>query len=83
MPQVSRLNRDDSEIGCLLSQENVCCFNLSEPSGRDDFHIRRGEWGQHKFLWCCFWFNGPLRQYFSLYRAVSQREKEGRKDRGK
>ena len=21
-----------------------------------------------------FWFNGPLRQYFSLYRAVSQRE---------
>ena len=20
-----------------------------------------------------FWFNGPLRQYFSLYRAVSQR----------
>ena len=25
----------------------------------------------------CFWFNGPLRQYFSLYRAVS---KEG--DRG-
>ena len=24
----------------------------------------------------CFWFNGPLRQYFSLYRAVSQREGE-------
>ena len=23
---------------------------------------------------CCFGFNGPLRQYFSLYRAVSQRE---------
>ena len=22
----------------------------------------------------CFAFNGPLRQYFSLYRAVSQRE---------
>ena len=30
----------------------------------------------------CFGFNGPLRQYFSLYRAVSQeREKEKRKDR--
>ena len=27
-----------------------------------------------------FGFNGPLRQYFSLYRAVSQREGE-RKDR--
>ena len=30
----------------------------------------------------CFKFNGPLRQYFSLYRAVSQRdEKEERNDR--
>ena len=24
----------------------------------------------------CFGFNGPLRQYFSVYRAVSQREGE-------
>ena len=24
----------------------------------------------------CFGFNGPLRQYFSLYQAVSQREGE-------
>ena len=24
----------------------------------------------------CFGFNGPLRQYFSLYRAVSKREGE-------
>ena len=31
----------------------------------------------------CFGLNGPLRQYFSLYRAVSQREakKEKRNDR--
>ena len=29
-----------------------------------------------------FGFNGPLRQYFSLYRAVSQREGEkGKEDR--
>ena len=26
-----------------------------------------------KWLVGCFEFNGPLRQYFSLYRAVSQR----------
>ena len=35
-------------------------------------------------LVCCFGFNGPFRQYFSLYRAVSQREggiKEERKNR--
>ena len=30
------------------------------------------------FLAGCFGFNGPLRQYFSLYRAVSQREGERR-----
>ena len=31
-----------------------------------------------KFGWLvgCFGFNGPLRQYSSLYRAVSQREGE-------
>ena len=30
----------------------------------------------HGWLVGCFGFNGPLRQYFSLYRAVSQREGE-------
>ena len=29
----------------------------------------------------CVRLNGPLRQYFSLYRGVSQREKEKRGDR--
>ena len=28
----------------------------------------------------CFGFNGPLRQYFSLYRAVSQRMGERREN---
>ena len=34
------------------------------------------------FLICssCFWLNDPLRQYFSLYRAVSQREGERREN---
>ena len=31
---------------------------------------------KHSWLVGCFGFNGPLRQYFSLYRAVSQREGE-------
>ena len=29
-----------------------------------------------RWLVGCFGLNGPLRQYFSLYRAVSQREGE-------
>ena len=28
---------------------------------------------EYSWLVCCFGFNGPLRQYFSLYQAVSQR----------
>ena len=32
------------------------------------------------YLVGCFWFNGPLRQYFSLYRAVSQREEERKRE---
>ena len=28
----------------------------------------------------CFGLNGPLRQYFSLYRAVSKREGEGKEN---
>ena len=34
------------------------------------------EIGYGYFLVGCFGFNGPLRQYFSLFRAVSQREGE-------
>ena len=37
---------------------------------------RRPDW-----LVGCFGFNGPLRQYFSLYRAVSQREGERKEKR--
>ena len=33
-------------------------------------------WKHEGWLVGCFGFNGPLRQYFSLYRAVSQREGE-------
>ena len=37
----------------------------------------RGEgWGRDLGWLIGFGFNGPLRQYFSLYRAVSQREGE-------
>ena len=33
--------------------------------------------GKKKIFWVgCFGFNGPFRQYFSLYRVVSQREGE-------
>ena len=38
---------------------------------------RREKIEENKFwLDGCFGFNGPFRQYFSLYRAVSQREGE-------
>ena len=42
---------------------------------------RAGEHTNERTLVGCFGFNGPLRQYFSLYRAVSQREGE-REEKG-
>ena len=41
--------------------------------------IHRGQsspFGKKDWLVGCFGFNGPLRQYFSLYRAVSQKDGE-------
>ena len=37
-------------------------------------------WNQVGWLVGCFGLNGPLRQYFSLYRAVSKREGEIREN---
>ena len=43
---------------------------------------RRGGCWVNRFLVGCFGFNGPLRQYFSLYQAVSQSWREkSKKDR--
>ena len=55
-------NTDGDEIGLVV---------LVSRSGAGD----RGD-GDRGWLVGCFGFNGPLRQYFSLYRAVSQREGE-------
>ena len=48
-----------------------------QKSKHNDLQIVLGHW-----LVGCFGFNDPLRQYFSLYRAVSQREGE-REEKGK
>ena len=55
----------------------------------EHFYLQNHDFNSHVSLCCidhdaqwsdwlvgCFGFNGPLRQYFSLYRAVSQREGE-------
>ena len=54
-------------------KENNFCFRgfLIQAEKYRISSVIRGIW-----LVGCFWFNGPLRQYFSLYRAVSQREGE-------
>ena len=54
------------------------------PLSRSNFHCPKGVRAIEVQLYIqrigwlagCFGFNGPLRQYFSLYRAVSQREGE-------
>ena len=54
----------------LLTQKQVNIF-LHKNSKLDEFDNVLASW-----LVGCFGLNGPLRQYFSLYRAVSQREGE-------
>ena len=47
----------------------------SKPSYAYAKHVRaQSEVITEYLVGCCWWFNGPLRQYFNLYRAVSQRE---------
>ena len=40
------------------------------------YKITKGDQNGKRWLVGCFGFNDPLRQYFSLYRAVSKREGE-------
>ena len=52
-----------------FTKMNTLCFRL----GKFETIARGPIFG---WLVGCFGFNGPLRQYFSLYRAVSQRKGE-------
>ena len=55
--------RNVLHLNCLLNYASLKFVNIKIVSALD-------------WLVGCFGFNGPLRQYFSLYRAVSQREGE-------
>ena len=50
-------------------------FGLSPFSDSSSVNIEVSS-RERDWLVGCFGFNDPLRQYFSLYRAVSQREGE-------
>ena len=68
----------------LKGKKETIDFDTGSQSGNfgkgvSDF--RFGSLGNGDWFVGCFGFNGPLRQYFSLYRAVSQREGE-RKEKG-
>ena len=60
--------RDGSDEG---SQHKVSILN------KENYHSITIEYSfLSSWLVGCFGLNGPLRQYFSLYRAISQRERE-------
>ena len=54
----------DQSIKCLVP----CPMRFRSPV--------QGDPEKNSWLVGCYWFSGPLRQYFSLNRAVSQREGE-------
>ena len=57
------------------------CVQWNSVYSCDDFTSSEDRTGSASWLVGCFGFNGPLRQYFSLYRAVSQREGERKEKR--
>ena len=52
------------------------CQLLTKVCARRGGRVVRWCWVNFQWLVGCFGFNSPLRQYFSLYRAASQREGE-------
>ena len=59
-------------LGMRLTRRfTVMCLRIGTPKAVIFPFVQKVGW-----LVGCFELNGPLRQYFSLYRAVSQREGE-------
>ena len=56
--------------------------SVGDKKGRKHAVSSRKDPSYIHWLVGCLGFNGPLRQYFSLYRAVSQRERERREKVG-
>ena len=63
----------DRRLNLLISDQMLVDMHIRS-------HIADNKNRGSMLLVGCFGLNGPLRQYFSLYRAVSQREGE-RKDK--
>ena len=61
----------DSRIDYMYMYADCHCSQLRHESALFNLLYNLIGW-----LVGCFGLNGPLRQYFSLYRAVSQREGE-------
>ena len=69
-------------IVLLNFQETFRKANTFPKCGYLNFHLYVIEPGFHRVGWLVgFGFNGPLRQYFSLYRAVSHRQGEREKEK--
>ena len=67
--------RRREEANKFIEQRNILCSTSTSNVCRDERIVERGVW-LVGWLVGCLRLNGPLRQYFILYRAVSQREGE-------
>ena len=73
-------------LQCLIGVCTVCMCHVYGTTGINRLCILVMQFNPNDTIctfgcWLvgCFGFNGPLRQYFSLYQAVSQREGEREK----
>ena len=61
----------------MKAEEKIVAFMFFSVVTQFVYSLEKNRiWGWGRGLVGCFGLNGPLRQYFSLYRAVFQREGE-------
>ena len=72
MPKVTQISKLKTSFRfTLYSSFAQKLLGHLKPEFKESLWENRNDW-----LVGCFGFNGPLRQFFSLYHAVSQREGE-------
>ena len=73
------VRKQENKTRLYVSVESTTAYeSIFDSDKLQSFDLRGKSVG---WLVGCFGFNGPLRQYFSLYRAVPQREGERKREK--
>ena len=76
MPETTILYAPPAELKRCTRVGDDCSSNNRTVDFKIETVFFNRDTGYSRLMVGCFDFNSPLRQYFSLYRAISQREGE-------